>query len=97
MPNIQHKRGTRANLDALAGSSGLIVGQVYVITDESRLAVAITASTYQAMAKQGEGGGGGGTQEVFVQQTRPAEPGPWSWWVTNASGQIINLIVNDGA
>lgn len=43
------------------------------------------------------GGGGGGSQEVYVQQTRPASAGPWMWWVTNPSGQIINLIVNDGA
>jgi hypothetical protein len=31
-----------------------------------------------------------------VQQTRPVEPGPWQWWVTNAQGAVINLIVNDG-
>lgn len=42
-------------------------------------------------------GGGGGTQQVFVQQTRPTEPGPWMWWETDASGNLINLTVNDGA
>jgi hypothetical protein len=41
--------------------------------------------------------GGGGSQQVFVQQTRPSATGPWQWWVTNATGNIINLIVNDGA
>ena len=40
--------------------------------------------------------GGGGGQQVFVQQARPNTAGPWSWWKTDASGKIINLIVNDG-
>jgi hypothetical protein len=61
VPNIQHKRSTRAALDALAAANGLLVGQIYFITDESRLAVATSVSTYQAASKQGEGGGGGAT------------------------------------
>ncbi len=40
--------------------------------------------------------GGAGSQEVFVQQTRPITSGPWTWWVTNANNQIIDLIINDG-
>lgn len=97
MPSVQIKRGTRAALDALAGASGLKPGEQYLITDEARIAVATSTSTYQAAAKQGEGGGGGGSQEVYVQQTRPSAAGPWMWWVTNASGALVNLIVNDGA
>ena len=58
MANVQHKRGTLAALDALAGAGALKAGQVYLLTDEARLAVALSASTYQAFAKQGEGGGG---------------------------------------
>ena len=42
-------------------------------------------------------GGGGGSQEVFVQQTRPSATGPWIWWETDADGEIIDLTVNDGA
>ena len=56
MPDVQHKRGSRAALDTLAAADGLLVGQIYVITDEDRLAVAKTIGTYQAMAKEGEGG-----------------------------------------
>ncbi len=97
MPNIQHKRGTRGALDALAAGNELLTGQIYLITDEDRLAVATSVSTYSALAKASEAGGGGGSQQVFVQQTRPTEAGPWMWWKTNASGQIVNLIVNDGA
>lgn len=56
MPDIQHKRGIRSALNALAAANGLLPGQVYLITDENRLAVALTISTYQAMAKEDEGG-----------------------------------------
>jgi hypothetical protein len=56
MPDIQHKRGSRANLNTLAAADGLLIGQIYIITDENRLAVATTTGTYQAMAKEGEGG-----------------------------------------
>lgn len=48
----QHPRGTRAALDSLAAASGLLVGEVYLITDESRLAVALTTSTYQTFEKR---------------------------------------------
>lgn len=33
---------------------------------------------------------------VFVQETRPPGPGPWIWWQTDASGQIVDLTVADG-
>ena len=56
MPDVQHKRGSRANLNTLAAADGLLIGQIYVITDEDRLAVAKTIGTYQATAKEGEGG-----------------------------------------
>jgi len=54
MPDVQHKRGTRADLNALATADGLLIGQIYVITDEDRLAVAKTVGTYHAMAKEAE-------------------------------------------
>ena len=55
MADVQHKRGTRANLDALATANGLLAGQVYVITDEDRMAIATGVGAYQAAAKEGEG------------------------------------------
>ena len=57
---IKVKRGSRAALNALAGSGSLVVGQPILIEDEARLAVATGVSTYSAMAKQSEAGGGGG-------------------------------------
>ncbi len=47
-------RGTRAALNTLATASGLVVGQLYLITDENRLAVGLTTSTYDTFARQSE-------------------------------------------
>ncbi len=52
------KRGTRANLDAAALAGTLVAGEPYLITDEDRIAVGLTAGTYQDYSKVGEGGGG---------------------------------------
>ena len=60
MATVRHARGTRAALNALASGGLLVPWQLYVISDESRVAIATSTSTYQARAKEGEGGGGGG-------------------------------------
>jgi hypothetical protein len=66
MPEIQHKRGTRSALTALAAANGLLPGQIYVLTDESRIAVATSVSAFETFAKESEaGGGGGGFVEIF--------------------------------
>jgi len=54
MPDVQHKRGSRADLNTLAAANGLLLGQIYVITDEDRLAVATGIGTYQAYIKEGD-------------------------------------------
>lgn len=46
MPKVLIKRGTRAQLNTAASSSALLAGEVYLITDENRLAVGLTTSTY---------------------------------------------------
>lgn len=56
----KHPTGTRAALNAKASAGTLVPNQVYHISDEGRLAVALTTSTYQTFAKQSEAGGGGG-------------------------------------
>ena len=66
MPDVRHKRGTRAALVALAGANGLKPGQVYVLTDEDRLAVALTVSTFETFAKQSEAGGGGSSNQALL-------------------------------
>ena len=54
-PLVLIKRGTRAQLDAAAAAGQLLDGQDYLITDEGRLAVGTSTTTYVAAAKQGEG------------------------------------------
>jgi hypothetical protein len=54
MPSLQHKRGTRGSLNALAGNGALAVGQIYLITDENRLAIATSSGTYQTFLKTEE-------------------------------------------
>lgn len=51
----QLPRGTKANLDTLAGSSGLVVGVAYWLTDVKRIAMALTTSTYAMYSAMGEG------------------------------------------
>ncbi len=46
MPSLRQPRGTRAALDAKASGSTIVPGQVYVVTDEERLAFGLTSSTY---------------------------------------------------
>jgi hypothetical protein len=56
MTRITFKRGTRAQLDSAASSNALIAGEPYFITDEGRLAVGLSASTYEVFAKVSEVG-----------------------------------------
>ena len=57
MATVRHARGTRAALNALASSGLLVPWQLYVLSDENRVAIATSTSTYQAFVKEGEGGG----------------------------------------
>lgn len=55
---IQIKRGTRAEVEAAKGSSGLNQGELYLITDESILAVGTAADDYVDVGPLGGGGSG---------------------------------------
>ena len=47
---IKVKRGTRAQLNAAASANSLAAGEPYLITDENRLAVGLSVSTYAEYA-----------------------------------------------
>lgn len=66
MTSLQIKRGTRAQLNTAASGNQLNAGEPYLITDENRLAVGLSATTYQDYAKLSEAGGApaGSTGEV---------------------------------
>jgi hypothetical protein len=40
---------------------------------------------------------GAGSAQVFVQSTRPLGNGPWIWWQTDSSGQIVDCTVANGS
>jgi hypothetical protein len=54
MPSVQQKRGSRSQINAAATANGLKEGEVYLITDEARLAVGTATNAYEAFAKQSE-------------------------------------------
>lgn len=58
---IKVLRTTRANLNTQAGLGNLLAGEPYLITDESRLAVATSTSAYKA----------------FVREDDPSVPKAW--------------------
>jgi hypothetical protein len=99
MPSLRIKRGTRAALNALAAANGLLAGEEYLITDENRVAVATSISTYQAYAKQGEGGGASilpvtvtlpNARGVFEHEEAVAVPG-----VTVGQRVMVSLAASD--
>jgi hypothetical protein len=49
------KRGTRAQIDLAASNDELNLGELYLITDENRIAVGTSTNSYIAFAKQEEG------------------------------------------
>lgn len=51
---VKHPQGTRANLNTLATANNLVVGQLYLITDESRVAIATAVNAYTDFAKVAE-------------------------------------------
>ena len=60
MPSIKIKRGTRSQIDAAATANQLKEGEMYLITDEDRLGVGKSASTYISFPKMSELGGSSG-------------------------------------
>lgn len=83
MFQLRIKRGTRAELSAAAAAGELFAGEPYLITDEDRIAIGTSASTFVAFAKQGEGGGGGTpTPSVRDYASLPAQD--FNDWIQGA-------------
>lgn len=49
---IKIKRATRAQLNTAAAASELIQGEPYLITDEDRIAVGLSTTTYETFSKE---------------------------------------------
>ena len=54
MPTVQHKRGTRSALNTIKNDSQLVVGQIYFITDENRIAIATANNSYAEFSNTSE-------------------------------------------
>lgn len=67
MADIQHKRGLKSAFEALASTSGLRPGQIYILTDTKQMAVAITTSTYDLYVRANE-------QGIVVSTVAPVSP-----------------------
>lgn len=85
---IQHLRTTRANLNTQAASNNLKAGEIYLITDENRLAVGLTVSTYETYVKVAEG--------TTIPSTDGTATGPWtnafnSGYSSSAIGDLVYL------
>lgn len=50
----KHPRGTRSSLNSLRNSNGLVVGQIYALTDENRLCFATAVNAYVDVPKPDE-------------------------------------------
>lgn len=68
-------RGTRAALNAKATGGTIVVGQPYLITDEGRIAVGLTTSTYEVYAKESE------VVPISVGTSAPSSPATGDLWV----------------
>ena len=51
---IKAKRGTREQINSAASANGLVQGEIYLITDEDRFAIGLSANTYETYAKESE-------------------------------------------
>ena len=66
MTKVLNKRGTRSEINSAATANGLNAGEVYLITDENRIAMGTSANTYESYAKESEAGGGGGSGTTIL-------------------------------
>lgn len=77
---------TRSELNALQSSSGIIPGLIYVISDESRLAVGLSSNAYESYAKESEAGG---TNFIVHDQSDLA--------INGANGNFFNVSLSANA
>lgn len=95
MPDVQHKRGTRAALDALASADGLLPAQIYLIEDEDRIAIATSSGSYETYAKQSEAGGAGGPSAKGFVLAQRDNTAPTSTMGTSFTNLSLPITVSD--
>ena len=73
---IRAKRGTRAQLNAAASANNIVEGELYLITDEQRMAVGISPTSYQTFVI--------GSTRVYVGAGTPENPTDGDVWIQPA-------------
>lgn len=66
MPSLKIKRGTRAQITDAGTANNLKEGELYLITDDKRLAVGLSASAYDAGLRKQSFSFGDGTATSFT-------------------------------
>lgn len=84
---LQLKRGTRAKIDALASSGGLLEGEPLFITDEKKLAVASAVNTYNTAAMLDSNG-------VVLTPNRPVFQGSFGSYPASTSNYTPQLLTD---
>ena len=72
MAVIRFKRGTLAQLDAAAAANGLVQGEPYFVTDQNKIALGTTVSTYLLFSPG---------PKITVSDTAPSSPAINDLWM----------------
>lgn len=75
---ISLRYGTRAGLIVAAAANGLVKGEPFLIDDENRIGVALSASTYETFAKQSEPGGVDGWTYLLLAADQDVSTATWT-------------------
>ena len=94
MPDVIHKRGTRASFNTLVQNSQLIPWQIYLITDEQRLFFATGVNTFTRLPNILDIPSGG-QQQVYIQPTPPTMGWPYIWSQTGINGSDFTIWFNE--
>jgi hypothetical protein len=83
---IKLKRGLRSELDSAASSNELALAEPYLITDEDRLVIGTSTSTYVEIAKLSETGGSG--TDVWIGTLPPENTTLYPLWWSSEDGTL---------
>lgn len=84
---LQLKRGTRAKINALASTGGLLEGEPLFITDEKKLAVASAVNAYSTAAMLDSNG-------VVLTPNRPVFQGSFGSYTASTSNYTPQLLTD---
>lgn len=107
MPSLKIKRGTRSQVTTAGSASGLAAGELYLVTDESRVDVGTSATASTALAKKSEvdakqdtitatgilkGAGAGSISAATAGTDYLAPPSGTSILKANSGGALANAV-----